>query len=131
MSLQDPISDMFCRIQNGQARAKARVTMPASRQKKAIAEILQQEGYIGGYQVKDENGKKSLTVELKYFEGRPVIEKLQRVSTPGLRQYRAKDKLPKVQNGYGVAIISTSRGLMTDKNARAQGIGGEVLCIIA
>ena len=131
MSLQDPISDMFCRIQNGQARSKVKVSMPSSMQKQAIAEILKQEGYISGYQVSEEAGKKSLTVELKYFEGKPVIEKLQRVSRPGLRQYKAKDKLPKVLNGYGMAIISTSKGLMSDKSARAQGIGGEVLCIVA
>lgn len=131
MSMQDPIADMFCQINNGQARAKIKVTMPSSRLKVAIAEILRQEGYIAGFKVSDETGKSALTIELKYFEGKPVIERLQKVSKPGLRQYKSKDGLPKVQGGFGTAIISTSQGLMTDKNARAQGIGGEVLCIVA
>jgi small subunit ribosomal protein S8 len=130
MSLQDPIADMFCRINNAQARGKARVTMPASRLKVAIAGILEQEGYIEGAKLVEESGKKFLTIELKYYEGRPVIEKLQRISKPGLRRFKPKDDLPKVLGGFGTAIISTSHGLMTDKNARSQGIGGEILCIV-
>ena len=131
MSMQDPISDMFCRIQNGQARAKVKVDMPFSKLKAAIAEILKQEGYITDYLVQEKTGKKLLTVQLKYFEGRPVIEKLQRISKPGLRRYESSDNLPRVLGGFGTAIISTSRGVMTDKNARAQGIGGEILCYVA
>ena len=131
MSMQDPIADMFCQISNGQARARIKVEMPSSKVKVAIAEILKQEGYINGYLVNDNDNKKTLLVELKYFEGKPVIEKLQRVSKPSLRRYKPKDDLPKVLGGFGMAIISTSRGLMTDKNAQAQGIGGEVLCIVA
>lgn len=131
MSMQDPIADMFCQISNGQARARIKVDMPSSKLKVAIAGILKQEGYISGYVVSDNGHKKTLTVELKYFEGKPVLEKLQRVSKPSLRRYKPKDDLPRVLGGFGMAIISTSRGLMTDKNARAQGIGGEVLCIVA
>lgn len=131
MSMQDPIADMLCQIRNGQARAKTRVEMPSSNLKVAIADILKQEGYITGYLVNEDEGKKRLTVELKYFEGKPVIEKLSRVSKPGLRRYKSSDDLPKVLGGFGTAIISTSKGVMTDKSARAQGIGGEVLCIVA
>jgi len=105
--------------------------MPSSRLKVAIAEILKQEGYVNGYKVDEQGKKTTLTLELKYFEGKPVIEKLQRVSKPSLRRYKSKDDLPKVLGGFGMAIISTSKGLMTDKNARAQGIGGEVLCVVA
>ena len=130
MSMQDPIADMFCQISNSQARARVKVEMPSSKLKVAIAEILKQEGYISDYMVNDED-KKMLVIELKYFEGKPVIEKLQRVSKPGLRRFKSKDDLPRVLGGFGMAIISTSRGLMTDKTARAQGIGGEVLCIVA
>jgi small subunit ribosomal protein S8 len=131
MSMQDPIADMFCQISNGQARARLKIDMPSSKLKVAIAEILKQEGYISGYEVNDNDDKKTLIVELKYFDGKPVIEKLQRVSKPSLRRFKSKDDLPKVLGGFGMAIISTSRGLMTDKTARAQGIGGEVLCIVA
>ena len=131
MSMQDPIADMFCQISNSQARARAKVEMPSSKLKMAIAEILKQEGYISGYMVNDNNDKKVLVIELKYFEGKPVIEKLQRVSKPGLRRFKSKDDLPRVLGGFGMAIISTSKGLMSDKTARAQGIGGEVLCIVA
>jgi len=131
MSLQDPVSDMLCQIRNGQARAAARVTMPSSTLKEAIAGILKEEGYIGGYEIGDADGKKSLSIELKYFEGKPVIERLQRMSKPGRRSYKGKDKLPKILGGLGIAIISTSKGVMTDKSARALGIGGEVLCIVA
>ena len=131
MSLQDPVSDMLCQIRNGQARARAQVTMPSSSLKAAIAGILKDEGYIGGYAITDTDGKKTLSVELKYFEGKPVIERMQRVSKPGRRSFKAKDKLPKILGGLGIAIVSTSRGVMTDKSARAMGIGGEVLCIVA
>ncbi len=131
MSLQDPISDMLCQIRNGQARSRAQVVMPSSKLKVAIAEILKQEGYISGYQVQENDAKPTLAIELKYFEGKPVIEKLQRVSRPSLRQYKATDDLPSILGGFGTAIISTSRGVMTDRSARAEGIGGEVLCIVA
>lgn len=131
MSMQDPISDMFCRIQNSQARARVKVDIPFSKLKAAIAEILKQEGYITDYLVHEVAAKKQLTIELKYFEGKPVIEKLQRVSKPGLRRYKSRDDLPRVLGGFGTAIISTSRGVMTDKNARARGIGGEILCYVA
>lgn len=131
MSMQDPIADMFCRIQNGQARARAKVDIPFSKLKSAIAEILKQEGYITDYLVQEITGKKMLTIQLKYFEGKPVIERLQRVSKPGLRSYKSRDDLPRVQGGFGTAIISTSRGVMTDKKAHAEGIGGEILCYVA
>ncbi len=128
MSMQDPISDMLTRIRNGQARAKREVTMPASRKKAAIAELLKNEGYITGFHVDGDGVKKNMTIELKYYQGRPVIENVKRVSRPGLRVYRTKDELPTIVAGLGVAIVSTSRGLMTDRDARAQGIGGEILC---
>lgn len=130
MSLQDPISDMLTRLRNGQARAKREVSMPASNKKTAIAEILKAEGYIEGYRVDGEGATKALTVELKYYDGRPVIEHIQRVSRPGLRIYRNKNELPDVVGGLGVAVISTSRGLMSDRQARAEGIGGEVICSV-
>ena len=130
MSLQDPISDMLTRLRNGQARAKREVSMPASNKKAAIAEILKAEGYIEDYRVDGEGATKSLTVELKYYDGRPVIEHIQRVSRPGLRIYRNKNELPDVVGGLGVAVISTSRGLMSDRQARAEGIGGEVICSV-
>ena len=131
MSMQDPIADMFCYIKNAQARNKVAADMPSSRLKVAIAGILKQEGYISDFSVSGENGKNRLKIELKYFNGKPVIERLQRVSRPGLRQYKTRDDLPKVLGGFGTAIISTSRGLMTDKSAREQGIGGEVICYVA
>ena len=131
MSLQDPVSDMLCQIRNSQGRAKAQVTMASAALKVAIANILKEEGYISDYEIKDVDGKKTLTIELKYFEGQPVIEKLQRVSKPGRRSYKTKGKLPKILGGLGIAIISTSQGVMTDKSARALGIGGEILCIVA
>ncbi|NIN36421.1 MAG: 30S ribosomal protein S8 [Gammaproteobacteria bacterium] len=131
MSMQDPISDMLCQIRNGQARAKISVVMPSSKLKVSIAEILKQEGYIIGYQVQENNNKPTLSIDLKYFEGKPVIEKLLRVSKPSLRSYKSYDNIPKVLGGFGTAIISTSKGVMTDKSARAEGIGGEVLCIVA
>ena len=131
MSLQDPIADMLTRIRNGQYRTMSHVTMPSSNQKLAIAKILEEEGYITGFNVNEEGAKKSLTIELKYYEGKPVIELLKRISHPGLRKYSKSDDILKVKGGLGIAIISTSKGVMTDKTARSQGIGGEVLCIIA
>lgn len=128
MSMQDPISDMLTRLRNGQARDKREVTMPASTKKAAIAELLKNEGYILGYRVEGEGAKKTMTVELKYYLGKPVIENIKRVSRPGLRVYRTKDELPTIVGGLGVAIVSTSRGLMTDKEAREHGIGGEIVC---
>lgn len=131
MSLQDPISDMLTHIRNGQARNKRDVTMPSSKLKVAVASILKAEGYITDFRVSDDEIKKSLTVELKYFEGKPVIETLKRISRPGVRRYRSKNELPTILSGLGIAIISTPKGLMTDKSARKQGVGGEVLCIVA
>jgi len=122
--------DMLTRIRNNLARAKATVSMPSSKLKVAVAEILQQEGYISKYAVEGDV-KKTLTIELKYFEGKPVIEMLSRFSRPSVRRYRSKSELPTVIGGLGVAIISTSKGVMTDKSARAQGIGGEVLCVVS
>ena len=131
MSMQDPISDMLTRIRNGQSAGKVRVMMPMSKQKSAIAEVLKQQGYIRDFAAEDVEGKAQLAVVLRYFEGKPVIETLQRISRPGLRVYKGKDDLPTVMGGLGVAIISTPRGLMTDRQARAAGHGGEVLCIVA
>jgi small subunit ribosomal protein S8 len=131
MSLQDPISDMLTHIRNGQARNKRDVTMPSSKLKVAVAGILKEEGYITDFRVTEDGVKKSLIVELKYFEGKPVIETLDRVSRPSLRRYRSKNDLPAILNGLGIAIISTPRGVMTDKSARQQGVGGEVLCVVA
>ena len=131
MSLQDPISDMLTHIRNGQARNKRDVTMPSSKLKVAVAGILKEEGYITDFRVTEDGVKKSLIVELKYFEGKPVIETLDRVSRPSLRRYRPKNDLPTILNGLGIAIISTPRGVMTDKSARQQGVGGEVLCVVA
>ena len=131
MSLQDPISDMLTHIRNGQARNKKDVTMPSSKLKVAVAGILKAEGYITDFRVSEDEIKKSLTVELKYFEGKPVIETLKRFSRPGVRRYRSKNELPTIISGLGIAIISTPKGLMTDKSARQQGVGGEVLCIVA
>ena len=131
MSMQDPISDMLTRIRNGQLAGKVSVMMPMSKQKSAIAEVLKQQGYIREFAVEDVEGKAQLAVVLRYFEGKPVIETLQRISRPGLRVYKGKDDLPTVMGGLGVAIISTPRGLMTDRQARAAGHGGEVLCIVA
>ena len=132
MSMSDPIADMLTRIRNGQHVGMESVTMPASRRKEAIAKVLQDEGYIDGFNVEAAPGnKKNLTIDLRYFEGKPVIEKIQRQSRPGLRIYKPKDELPTVLGGLGVAIISTSRGLMTDRAARSQGIGGEVICVVS
>ncbi|CBL43962.1 30S ribosomal protein S8 [gamma proteobacterium HdN1] len=130
MSMQDPLADMFTRIRNGQMAKKASVTMPSSKLKVAIARILVEEGYVGGFNV-HEGVKPELQIDLKYYQGKAVIDSLQRVSRPGLRIYKGADKLPKVLGGLGVAIVSTSQGLMTDRAARAAGVGGEVLCLIS
>ena len=132
MSLSDPIADMLTRIRNGQKVALPSVTMPSSAQKEAIARVREKEGYIAGFQVTDAgNNKRELVIELKYFEGRPVIDEIRRVSRSGLRIYRGKDSLPKILGGLGVAIVSTSAGVMSDRDARAGGYGGEVLCIVS
>lgn len=130
MSMQDPIADMLTRIRNGQHRNKQTVEMPTSTLKVAVCNVLKQEGYISNFKVEGD-AKKTLSIELKYFEGKPVIETLQRASKPSLRKYSSKGELPKVMGGFGTAIISTSKGVMTDKSARSQGIGGEVLCVVA
>ena len=131
MSMTDPIADMLVRIKNAAAVGKQTVKMPSSKIKVAIANVLKSEGYITDLRVTEEGVKAELEIVLKYFEGRPVIERLQRVSRSGLRQYRGKADLPKVLGGLGVAIISTSKGIMTDAQARQQGVGGEVLCFVA
>ena len=131
MSMSDPIADMFTRIRNGQAAGKRRVSMPSSKQKRAVAELLQAEGYLLGYEVEPAEGKPVLHIDLKYFEGRPVIERIDRVSRPGLRIYKGVKDLPRVQGGLGIAIVSTSKGLMTDRAARAAGAGGEILAYVA
>ena len=130
MSMSDPIADMLTRIRNGQRANKVNVTFPASRQKKAILAVLEEEGYIAGFEAGEAEGKPVTTVKLKYFQGKPVISSVKRVSRPGLRIFRGKDELPKVMGGYGIAIISTSRGGMSDRAARAAGLGGEVLCVV-
>ena len=132
MSMTDPIADMLVRIKNAAAVGKPTVKMPSSKTKVAIANVFKDEGYIDGHRVNDlGGGKAELEIELRYFQGKPVIETLKRVSRSGLRHYRGKDALPKVLNGLGVAIISTSKGIMTDSQARQQGVGGEVLCFVA
>ena len=131
MSMTDPIADMLTRVRNGQKARKVSVSMPFSNAKLAIARVLQEEGYINGFEESGDGAAKQLTIELKYFEGMPVIEKVQRVSKPGLRVYRGKEDMPKVLGGLGVAIVSTSAGVMSDRQAREKGIGGEVLCIVS
>ena len=132
MSMTDPIADMFTRIRNAQATAKVTVRMPASKTKQAIAKVLKDEGYVRDYQVsKLENNKAELEIALKYFEGKPAIESINRVSRSGLRVYRGKDALPKVMGGLGIAIVTTPAGIMTDAQARAQGVGGEVIGTVA
>ncbi len=131
MSMSDPIADMLTRIRNAQMVEKASVSMPASKVKAAIAQVLKDEGYIDGFQVKSNDGKNELEIALKYYAGRPVIERIERVSRPGLRVYRGRNAIPQVQNGLGVAIITTPKGVMTDRKARATGVGGEVLCYVA
>ena len=131
MSMHDPIADMLTRIRNGQMRNKVTVSMPASKIKKSIASVLKDEGYIEDFGITDNNGKPLLNIDLKYYAGQPVIETIERISKPSLRIYKSTDDLPKVMNGLGVAIITTSKGVMTDIKARAAGIGGEVLCYVA
>lgn len=131
MSISDPIADMLTRIRNGQMVDKTEVTMPSSKLKVAIAKVLEDEGYIDGYTVDANDGKHVLRIGLKYYAGRPVIEMIERVSRPGLRVYKNHETIPQVMNGLGIAIISTPKGVMTDRKARAAGIGGEVLCVVA
>jgi small subunit ribosomal protein S8 len=131
MSMSDPIADMLTRIRNAQLAEKLSVAMPSSRVKTSIAQVLKDEGYIEEFKVRDEDGKPTLEIALKYYAGAPVIEKIERVSRPGLRIYKGRDDIPKIMNGLGIAIVSTSKGVMTDRRARATGIGGEVLCIVA
>lgn len=131
MSMTDPIADMLTRIRNGQKARKVSVTMPSSSAKVAVARVLKEEGYVTDYSTTEDGGKAELTIELKYFEGRPVIERIARVSKPGLRIYRGREELPKVLGGLGVAIVSTSAGVMSDRQAREQGIGGEVICVVS
>jgi len=131
MSMTDPIADFLTRIRNGQRSGKPEVGMPASRIKLALAKVLKEEGYIDDFAVVEDGAKPTLTVRLKYYQGRPVIDRLERVSRPGLHVYKGKDDLPRILGGMGVAIISTSRGVMTDREARAGGHGGEVLCIVS
>lgn len=131
MSMTDPIADMLTRIRNGQKAGKVSVSMPGSKIKAAIANVLKDEGYISDFNLKAEGKKSVLDVELKYFEGKPVIESLKRASRPGLRSYKPGDQLPTVLGGLGVAIVSTSQGVMSDREARKQGRGGEILCLVS
>ncbi|MEY3201338.1 MAG: hypothetical protein RIR70_888 [Pseudomonadota bacterium] len=131
MSMSDPIADMLTRIRNAQAAEKSRVVMPSSKLKVAIASVLKEEGYVEDFAVREVDGKSSLDIALKYYAGRPVIEQIERVSRPGLRIYKGSQDLPRVMNGLGVAIVSTPKGVMTDRKARATNVGGEVLCIVA
>ena len=131
MSMSDPIADLLTRIRNAQMVNKATVVVPSSKVKVAIVQVLKDEGYIDGFEVKTEAGKSVLDIALKYYAGRPVIERIERVSRPGLRVYKGSKTLPLVMNGLGVAIVTTPRGVMTDRKARATGVGGEVLCYVA
>ena len=131
MSMSDPIADMLTRIRNAQMVEKAVVMVPSSKVKVAIAQVLKDEGYIDGFSVKTDDGKPQLEIALKYYAGRPVIERIERVSRPGLRVYKGHGSIPQVMNGLGVAIVTTPQGVMTDRKARATGIGGEVLCYVA
>jgi small subunit ribosomal protein S8 len=131
MSMSDPIADMLTRIRNGQTAGKASVALPSSKMKAAVAAVLKEEGYIRDFSVVDEQGKPTLSIELKYFQGKPVIDLIRRVSRPGLRIYKSRDDLPKVRGGLGIAIVSTSRGVMTDRAARQAGQGGEVVAYVA
>jgi small subunit ribosomal protein S8 len=130
MSMQDPLADMLTRIRNAQMAGKPTVAMPASKLKVAVAKVLEEEGFIAGQSVTEADGKATLQIGLKYFEGKPVIAEIDRVSRPSLRSYKGKDGLPKVRNGLGIAIVSTSKGVMTDRAARQAGVGGEVLCTV-
>jgi small subunit ribosomal protein S8 len=131
MSMSDPIADMLTRIRNAQSVEKAVVAMPTSKLKVAIAQVLKDEGYIDGFAVRSNDGKNELEIALKYYAGRPVIERIERVSRPGLRIYKGRDAIPQVMNGLGVAIVTTPKGVMTDRKARQTGVGGEVLCYVA
>jgi len=131
MSMSDPIADMLTRIRNAQLAEKLSVAMPSSRVKASIAQVLKDEGYIDDFKVREDGGKSTLEIALKYYAGAPVIEKIERVSRPGLRIYKGREDIPRIMNGLGIAIVSTSKGVMTDRKARATGIGGEVLCIVA
>jgi small subunit ribosomal protein S8 len=128
--MQDPLSDMLTRIRNAQMAGKKVVDIPASKLKSAVAAVLQEEGYVAGFGTQEKDGKSVLSIELKYYQGKPVIAEIDRVSRPGLRNYAGKDELPTVRGGLGIAIVSTSRGVMTDRAARAAGVGGEVLCTV-
>ena len=131
MSMSDPIADLLTRIRNAQMVAKTTVSAPSSKVKVAIAQVLKDEGYIDGFVVRNEAGKAELEIALKYYSGRPVIERIERVSRPGLRIYKGRDAIPQVMNGLGVAIVTTPKGVMTDRKARQTGVGGEVLCYVA
>ena len=131
MSMNDPVADMLTRVRNAQAAEKAEVRMPSSKLKVAIAQVLKNEGYVKDYHVEGEGTKPELAIQLKYFEGKPVIASIQRVSRPGVRQYKGRNELPKVDDGLGVAIVSTPAGVMTDRAARAAGVGGEVICYVS
>lgn len=130
MSMSDPIADFLTRIRNAQMAQLPTVSCPSSKIKEALSKVLQEEGYINGYAVKEEDGKPTIDVELKYFQGKPVIEEIKRVSRPGLRSYKGKEDIPKNRAGLGISIMSTNKGLMTDRQAEAAGIGGEVLCTV-
>lgn len=130
MSMSDPLSDLLTRIRNGQAAGKSEIIVPASKLKRAVCQVLKEEGYIAGFSDAAEGGKPNLRVELKYHNGAPVIDKIQRISNPGCRRYRGCDEMPKVMGGFGIAIVSTSKGVMSDRKARALGEGGEVLCVV-
>lgn len=131
MSMSDPIADLLTRIRNAQMVSKASVTIPSSRVKVAIVQVLKDEGYIDGFEIKNNDGKAELVIDLKYYAGRPVIERIERVSRPGLRVYKGHAAIPQVMNGLGIAIVTTPKGVMTDRKARANGVGGEVLCYVA
>ena len=131
MSMSDPIADMLIRIRNAQMVGHVETVMPSSKLKESIAKVLKDEGYIEDFALRENGIRKELAIALKYYAGRPVIERLERVSKPGLRVYKGRDDIPRIMNGLGVAILSTSRGVMTDRKARADGVGGEVLCIVA
>ncbi len=131
MSMSDPIADMLTRIRNGQMAGHENVIMPSSKVKTAVAQVLVDEGYVKAFSINDKDGKAELAVDLKYFEGQPVIEMIKRVSRPGLRVYKNKDELPQVIGGLGVAVISTSKGVMSDRAARQAGVGGEIICYVA
>jgi small subunit ribosomal protein S8 len=131
MSMSDPVADMLVRIRNAQMVGHTETVMPASRLKASIAQVLKDEGYIEDFALRENGAKKELRIGLKYYAGRPVIERLERVSKPGLRVYKGSQDIPRIMNGLGVAILSTSRGVMTDRKARADGVGGEILCIVA